>query len=75
MGVVRFSEAEQVWILEYRNSLNCPFCREREIGAGTRECIDCPAFISVDRDRNLHTTLLKCGGNRLKPRRRVFREK
>jgi hypothetical protein len=75
MGVVRFSEGEQIWILEYRNGLNCPFSKEREIGAGTRECVDCPAFVSVDRNRNSHTTVLKCRGIRTNAQRRIFQEK
>ncbi|MDR1318485.1 MAG: hypothetical protein LBJ90_02585 [Treponema sp.] len=75
MGLVRFSEGEKIWILEYRNGLNCPFSKTREIAVGTRECVDCPAFISVDRNRNSHTTVLKCRGIRISAQRRVFQEK
>ncbi|MDR0720282.1 MAG: hypothetical protein LBF78_11665 [Treponema sp.] len=75
MGVVRFSAEDGIWIFEYRNGLNCPFSRERDIPVGTWECVNCPAFISVDRDRNRHTTVLKCGGKRLMVQQRIYVER
>jgi hypothetical protein len=75
MGVVRFSAKDEIWIFEYRNDLNCPFSGKKVIPVGTRECIYCPAFISVDRDRNKHTTVLKCGGKRRMAQRRTFVER
>ncbi|MDR0720920.1 MAG: hypothetical protein LBF78_14910 [Treponema sp.] len=75
MGVVRFSVEDGIWILEYQNGLNCPFSGGRVIPVGMRECVYCPAFISVDRDRNRHTTVLKCGGNPLRVQQRTFVER
>jgi hypothetical protein len=75
MGAVRFLEEDGIWVLEYRNGLNCPFSRERVIPVGAGQCVFCPAFISVDRDRNRHTTVLKCGGRPLLVRRRTIVER
>jgi hypothetical protein len=74
MGVVHFLAEDGVWIFEYRNSLNCPFSRKKAIPVGSQECVFCPAFISVDRDRNEHTTVLKCGGKPEKVQRRTYVE-
>ncbi|MDR1106814.1 MAG: hypothetical protein LBL44_10705 [Treponema sp.] len=75
MGVVRFLAEEKVWIFEYRDGLNCPFSGRKVIPVGTRECVFCPAFISVDRNRNRHVTVLKCGGKRRIAQQRTFVER
>ncbi|MDR0657230.1 MAG: hypothetical protein LBG22_13025 [Treponema sp.] len=75
MGVVRFLTEEGIWIFEYRYDLNCPFGGKEVIPVGSQECTRCPAFISIDRDRNKHTTVLKCRGKRLAVQRRTFVER
>ncbi|MDR1210744.1 MAG: hypothetical protein LBK40_00785 [Spirochaetaceae bacterium] len=75
MGVVRFSAEEDIWIFEYQHGLNCPFSGKRVIPVGAQECVYCPAFISVDRDRNKHTTILKCGGKRRMVQYRTYVER
>ncbi|HCC37831.1 MAG TPA: hypothetical protein DEQ14_09570 [Treponema sp.] len=63
MGIGQFLEKEKVWSFVYKNGLYCPFRKGRKIRAGSLDCVNCPAFISVDRNRVKHTTVLKCRGH------------
>jgi hypothetical protein len=78
MGTIGFSDTEKLWIFSYSLELSCPFFPGRQVKAGTYACMKCPAFVSVDRNRNDHTTELKCRGMKNKtgpfeiPRRTVI---
>jgi hypothetical protein len=63
LGSIQYSPGEKIWKLFYENDVICPFFRDKKIIAGTYGCIHCLSFISVDRNRNNHTTLVKCRGH------------
>jgi hypothetical protein len=62
MGKAAFSAKTGAWVFSYENDMNCPFIHNRRIALGAYECINCPAFIQVERDRAEHQTLLSCRG-------------
>ena len=70
MGNVVYDDKEKVWTFSYQNDVYCPFYRDKKVITGSFECIHCSSFILVDRDRNSHTTEVKCKGN---PVRGAFR--
>jgi hypothetical protein len=62
LGSIQYSPDEKIWKFFYENDAVCPFFRDKKTVAGTYDCVHCPSFISVDRNRNNHTTLVKCRG-------------